>query len=136
MHPHSFPLKVWQCPVKPGMLRLVISPLQVYQAFDSDTQGLSLSSAPEPSHWVWVNAQDVATLAWPGLSGAWEGPCEGGRAALYLVPVQGDGRQRQRGDVERAVLHEAADVAHRLSKDPRAVHKPNLKPKEGRATFD
>lgn len=46
--------------------------------------------------------------------------------AFYLVPVQGDGRQGQRGDVEGAVLHKAADVAHGLSKDPRAVHKPNL----------
>ena len=54
----------------------------------------------------------------------------GGWAAFHLVPVQGDGCQGQRGDVEGAVLHEAANVAHGLSKDPRAVHKPNLRGKQ------
>lgn len=85
MHPHSFPLEVWQCPVKPGMLHLVISPLQVHLAFDSDTRGLSFSLAPEPSHRVRVNAQGAATLAWPGLSGAWEEPCEGGRRCTWCL---------------------------------------------------
>lgn len=32
--------------------------------------------------------------------------------------------------MERAILHEAADVAHGLPKDPRAVHKPNLRGKQ------
>lgn len=43
------------------------------------------------------------------------------------MPVESDGRQGQRGDVEGAVLHEAADMAHGLSKNPRAVHKPDLR---------
>lgn len=49
----------------------------------------------------------------------------GGRQC-HLVPVESDGCQGQRGDVEGAVLHKAADVAHGLSKNPRAVHKPDL----------
>ena len=71
-------------------------------------------------------------MARPRLTGACEEPCKGtadGRR-FYLVPVQGDGRQGQRGDMEGAVLHEAADVAHGLSKDPRAVHEPNLRGKQ------
>lgn len=43
------------------------------------------------------------------------------------MPVEGDGRQGQRGDMEGAVLHKAADVAHGLSKNPCAVHKPDLR---------
>lgn len=45
---------------------------------------------------------------------------------LYLMSVQGYGCQGQCRNMKRAVLHEATDMTHGLSKDPCAVHKPNL----------
>lgn len=81
----------------------------------------------------WTHSQH---LSWSqtdlGLSGLWQlkSPplaLEGrGGGQCHLVPVEGDGRQGQRGDVEGAVLHKAADVAHGLPKNPCAVHKPDL----------
>lgn len=47
------------------------------------------------------------------------------------MPVESDGREGQCGDMEGAVLHKAADVAHGLSKNPRAVHKPDLRGNNG-----
>lgn len=44
----------------------------------------------------------------------------------HLVTVQGDGRQRQRRDVQGAVLGEAAHMAHALPEHPCAVHEAGL----------
>ena len=42
------------------------------------------------------------------------------------MAVHSDGRQRQGGDVQGAVLCEAADMAHAFPEHPRAVHKADL----------
>jgi len=49
------------------------------------------------------------------------------RALTDLAPVQSDGGERERGDVQRAVLHEATDVAHRPPEHPGAVHEAHLR---------
>lgn len=92
-------------------------------ARDKHMPGLSLPTCT--GHTVLVTATDrhkcVSQLKSPPRA------LEGRGGQCHLVPVQSDGRQGQRGHVEGAVLHKAADVAHGLPKNPRAVHKPDLR---------
>lgn len=82
----------------------------------------------------WTQSQ---RFSWPGteklIIAQVSSQSLGGRGRgrqCHLVPVEGDGRQGQGGHVEGAVLHKAADVAHGLPKDPRAVHKADLRGKQ------